>query len=250
MFETYFYQPILNLVIFLINVAPGHDLGIAIILLTIIIKLILYPLSRKSLQGQKALQDLQPKINELKKKYKDNKEAMGKAMMALYKENKVNPLSSCLPLLVQMPFLFAVFRVFRNGMENSLDLVYPFIHNPETINYVSLGFIDLSQRNIPIAVLAGLAQFWQSKMMMTKRPQIKTKGAKDEDMTAIMNKQMLYFMPALTVFIGVSFPGGLALYWLMTTLFTGLQQWYIFNKDNKDKKKNELIEGEVVKVNK
>lgn len=247
MFETYFYQPILNLVIFLINISPGHDLGVAIILLTIIIKLILYPLSRKSLEGQKALQDLQPKINELKKKYKDNKEAMGKAMMGLYKENKVNPLSSCLPLLVQMPFLFAVFRVFRNGMENSLDLVYPFIHTPETINYISLGFIDLSQRNIPIAVLAGLAQYWQTKMMMSKRPQIKTKGAKDEDMAAIMNKQMLYFMPALTVFIGVSFPGGLALYWLMTTLFTGLQQWYIFNKDNKDKKKNEPIEGELVK---
>ena len=246
MFQTFFYQPVLNLLVFLYNIVPGNDLGIAIILLTIVIKLLLLPLSKKSIKSQKALQDLQPKTEELKKKFKDNKEAMSKAMLELYKKNKVNPFSSCLPLIIQLPFLFAVFRVFRDGFDNgTLDLVYPFITRPEAINYISLGFIDLSVRNIPMAVMAGAAQFWQTKMMMTKKPPIKSPGAKDENMAAIMNKQMLYFMPLLTVVIGIQFPGGLALYWLVTTVLTGVQQAWLFNKD--EKKDNKIIEGEIVK---
>jgi len=245
MFQTFFYQPVLNLLVFLYNIVPGNDLGVAIILLTIVIKLILLPLSKKSIKSQKALQDLQPKTDELKKKFKDNKEAMSKAMLELYKKNKVNPFSSCLPLIIQLPFLFAVFRVFRDGFDNgTLDLVYPFITRPEAINYMSLGFIDLSVRNIPMAVMAGAAQFWQTKMMLAKKPPIKSPGAKDENMAAIMNKQMLYFMPILTVVIGIQFPGGLALYWLVTTVLTGAQQAWLFNKDDK---KKPVIEGEIVK---
>jgi len=255
-FETFFYQPILNLLIFFYNIIPGHDLGVAIILLTVTIKLILLPLSKKSLKSQKSLQDLQPKIEALKKKYKDKKEEMGKAMMQLYKDNKVNPFSSCFPLLIQLPFLFAVFRVFRNGFDNgTLDLVYPFLTRPETINYISLGFVDLSVRNVPLAVMAGLAQFWQTKMMMAKKPEIKSKGAQDEGMMAIMNKQMMFIMPLLTVMIGLRFPGGLALYWFVTTVLTALQQIYVFNKKEKEDKIDGSgkpeggtpIEGEVVK---
>jgi len=231
MFQTFFYQPILNLLVFLYNIIPGNDLGVAIILLTIIIKLILLPLSKKSLQSQKALQDLQPKIEEIKNKYKDKKEEMSKAMMQLYKENKVNPLSSCLPLLIQMPFLFAVFRVFRNGLNGeSLNLVYSFIYKPDSIHYISFGFLNLSEKNIVLAILAGAAQFWQAKMMSTKKPAIKSDGSKDESMAAIMNKQMLYFMPVLTVMIAAQFPAGLALYWLVTTLLTVVQQLYLMRK--------------------
>lgn len=230
-FQTIFYQPVLNLLVFLYNIVPGHDLGIAIILLTAVIKLLLLPLSKQSIKAQKSLQDLQPKINEIKKKYAGKKEEMGKAMMALYKENKVNPFSSCLPLLIQLPFLLAVFRVFQDGFANgSLDLVYSFITRPEAINTISLGFIDLSARNIPIAVLAGAAQYWQAKMMVAKKAEVHTEGSKDEDMMAMMNKQMIYLMPIMTVFIGISFPGGLALYWLVTTVLTGLQQVYIFKQ--------------------
>lgn len=233
MFQTLFYQPILNLLIFLYNNVPGNDLGIAIILLTVVIKVVLLPLSRKALTSQKALQELQPKIEEIKKKHKDSREKMSRAMMDLYKNNKVNPFSSCLPLLIQLPFLFAVFRVFRDGLDNNLSLVYSFISQPEAINYIALGFVDLSKKNFYIALLAGLAQFWQSKMMVAKRPTLKSKGAKDEDFMAIMNKQMTFFMPILTVIIGMSFPGGLALYWLTTTVLTGLQQVYLFRKTAK-----------------
>jgi YidC/Oxa1 family membrane protein insertase len=245
-FTIIFYQPILNLLVWLYDVIPGHDIGIAIILLTIIIKLILLPLSKKAIVSQKALQDLQPKIEELKKKYPDNKEEQGKAMIKLYQENKINPFSSCLPLLIQLPFLLAVYQVFRTGlMKGSLDLVYPFINRPESINVISFGFLNLSERNIPLAVLAGLAQFWQAKMMITSKPPVAVrsdKGSLDESMAAMMNKQMLYFMPAFTVFIGLSLPGGLTLYWFVVTILTALQQVFIFNKIiNKDKKLEQPI---------
>ena len=246
-FQTIFYQPMLNLLVFLYNIVPGNDLGIAIILLTIVIKLILLPLSKQSIKSQKALQDLQPKIDELKKKYANNKEEMGRKMMGMYKENKVNPFSSCLPLLVQLPFLFAVFQVFRDGFANdSLDLVYAFISRPDVIDTMSFG-INLADKNIPIAVLAGAAQYWQAKMMLTKKAEVHTKDSKDEDMAAIMNKQMVYFMPILTVVFAMSFPGGLALYWLITTALTGAQQLYIFKQKEKNNKDNGVIEGEVVK---
>jgi len=231
-FQTFFYQPVLNLLVFLYNIIPGNDLGIAIILLTIVIKLVLLPLSKQSIKSQKALQDLQPKIEEIKKKHSKNKEEMGRAMMQLYKDNKVNPLSSCLPLFLQLPFLFAVFRVFRDGFANgSLELVYPFIYKPENLNPIAFGFFDLSVPSPVLAVMAGAAQYWQTKMFMAKKPEVKNKGAQDENMMTIMNKQMMYMMPILTIFIGLTFPGGLALYWLTTTVLTALQQMYIFKKD-------------------
>lgn len=233
-FHVIFYQPILNLLVFLYNIIPGHDIGLAIIVMTVIIKLALLPLSKQAIRSQKSLQNLQPKIDELKKKYANNKEEQGRAMMQLYKQEKVNPFSSCLPLLIQLPFFWAVFRVFSDGLSGkSLDSVYSFISRPEFINPVSLGLVNLSKPNVVLAVLAGAAQFWQAKMMTIKRPEVRGNGAKDEDMMAIMNKQMLYFMPILTVVIGVTFPGGLALYWLVTTLLTALQQLYLLKQKQK-----------------
>jgi YidC/Oxa1 family membrane protein insertase len=249
MFQTFFYQPILNLLVFIYDIVPGQDLGIAIVLLTIVIKILLLPLSKQSIKSQKALQDLQPKVEELKKKYANNKEEMGRKMMALYKENKVNPFSSCLPLLIQLPFLIAVFRVFREGFKNGvLDLVYPFIERPESINTLSLGFLELSKPNVYLAFLAGAAQYWQARLMMSKKKAEKKKDeSKQENMMAIMNKQMLYMMPVLTVFIGLTLPGGLSLYWFLTTVLTAVQQIYIFNKKDNNKKDNDAIEGEIVK---
>jgi len=240
LFNVVLYQPILNLLVFFYNIIPGNDLGIAIILLTVLIKLILYPLSQQSIKGQKALQQLQPKMEAIKQEYKDNKEKQAQAMMALYKNEKINPLSSCLPLLIQLPFLFAVYKVFIDGLKSgSLGLLYPFIHNPGSLNPLFLGFIDLSKPNIYFAVLAGAAQYWQAKMLQTKRPPKGIPGSKDESMTAIMNKQMLYFMPVITIMIGVGLPGGLVLYWFVLTLLTALQQLVVFKKDGRKEKEQE-----------
>lgn len=250
LFTTFFYQPVFNLLIFIYNNLTFQDLGISIVVLIVIIKAILWPLSQKSIKSQKELQDLQPKLDALKEKYKDDKVGLSQATMDIYKENKINPFSSCLPLLIQFPFLIAVFQVFKSDINGKLDLVYSFLNKPESVNMLSLGFLDLSSPNVYLAVLAGLAQFWQSKMMLAKQPTIKTEGAKDENMAAIMSKQMMYFMPVITVFIGLSLPGGLTLYWFFFTLLTILQQRITFskkNKENDESNKKQIIEGEIVK---
>jgi YidC/Oxa1 family membrane protein insertase len=243
LFQTVFYQPIFNLLIFLYNTVSLQDFGVAIVLLTVIVKLILWPLSRKSIKSQKALQELQPKINELKAKHKGNQQVMGKELMALYKKYKVNPFSSCLPLLVQFPVFIAIYRIFREDLNKHLDLVYSFLYRPEIINTSFLGLMDLSKPNIYLAVMAGAAQFWQAKMMMAKKDKnAVVPSNKKEGMAEIMNKQMLYFMPAITIFIGVTLPGGLTLYWLVLTLLTVLQQSLTVKKQEK----TPIIEGEVI----
>lgn len=243
MFKLIFFQPVLNLLIFLYNNLSFQNLGVAIILLTIIIKLVFWSLSKKSIKSQKLIQEIQPKIDELKIKYKDNQAEMSKQMMALYKENKVNPFSSCFPLLIQMPFFIAIFRIFREDISKNFDLLYPFINNPGEINY-NFFSLNLASPIIVFAVLAGIAQFWQSKSMMSKMKKNNT-PKKSDSMSSVMSKQMLYFMPVMTIIIGVKLPGGLTLYLLVLTLMTALQQVLVNRK--KINNESNIIKGEIVK---
>lgn len=230
-YQTVFYQPILNALVFLYNKIPGTDIGIAIIIITILVRLILWPLSAKALRSQKAMQLIQPKLKALQEQHKGNKEALARATMELYASEKVSPFSSCLPLIIQFPFLIAIYQALRDGLASKkLDQLYGFVHNPGTVDPNFLGLMNLGSPSIPLAVLAGAAQFWQSRMLSRLRPSVKTPGAKDEDTMAMMNKQMMYFMPVMTVVIGASLPGGLALYWLATTLLTILQQYISFRE--------------------
>ncbi len=233
-FNTALVQPIFNLLVFLYNVIPGGDMGFAIILLTIIIKMILWPFMNSSLKSQKSLQEIQPKVEELKIKHKDDKEGLAKAMMLLYQQEKVNPFSSCLPLLIQFPILIALYHVLLQGFDPAaLSQLYAFVSNPGTINNLFLGFLDLAVPNLWLAVIAGVFQFFQTRMMITKRPPKQVEGtpaAKDETMLASMNKSMLYMMPVVTVFIGATLPGGLALYWVTITVVSIIQQFVVFRK--------------------
>jgi len=250
LYNLIFYQPLFNFLIWLYNIVPGNDIGLAIIILTLVIRGLLFPLYYQSIRSQRALQEIQPKIEELRERLKDKKEELAKEMMLLYKKEKVNPFSSCLPLIIQLPFLIAVYQVFRHGLNSeSLDLLYPFINNPGHINSISLGLIDLAVPSVVLAFLAGAAQFWQAKMMViTKPPVIKGKeiaGSKDEKMLASMNKQMVYFMPVITIVIGVSLPAGLTLYWFITTLLMALQQLWMFKKKKKEQiEKDQQLEQE------
>ena len=239
LFNLVIFQPILNLLIWLYNVLPGNDIGFAIIVLTIIVKLVLYPMTVAQIKQQKALQDIQPKIDEIRNRLKNDKDAQAKELMDLYKKEKVNPAASCLPLLIQLPIFIGLFNALRDGLAaKSLNYLYPFVANPGTINHMFLGFVDLSKPNYVLAVLAGLAQFWQSWQMFRKPspatppvPEVKgSEGAKDESMASMMNKQMMYMMPIVTVFIGISMPGGLTLYWLVMTLLTVAQQSIFLKK--------------------
>ena len=228
LYNAILLKPIFNALIALYNVTG--DVGIAIVLLTLLVRLIILPITLQSLKSQKALQGLQPKLSALKEKYKGDKPGLAKATMALYKEEKVNPASSCLPLLVQLPIFIALYQALVQGLKNGgMDMLYGFVSKPETVSALAFGFLDLAKASIPIAVLAGISQFWQAKMLSTQMPSKKIEGSKDEAMLGMMNKQMLYAMPVMTVVIGWSLPGGLILYWLVTNLLTILQQ-YVFLK--------------------
>lgn len=230
-FNTIIYQPLFNLLVWLYNIVPGHDTGIVIILFTIVIKVILWPLSASSIKSQRSMTALQPKIEELKAKHKDDKQALAAATMALYRENKVNPFSSCLPLLIQLPVLLGLYWVLSAGLKGeNFGLLYSFVHNPGQLNHMAFGFLDLAKPSVALAVFAGLSQYFQARMLTHQRPVVDTPGSKDENMMAMMNKQMLYFMPILTVLIGLQLPGGLSLYWFVTTLLTILQQHLLFKK--------------------
>jgi len=256
-FTTILYQPLFNIFVGLYNYIP--DVGVVILVFTALIKLVLYPLTASSIKSQKSLTELQPKLEEAKLKYKGNQQAIAQETMRIYKENKVSPFASCLPLLIQLPILIALYYVLQKGLtSNNFDLLYPFIKNPGTINTIAFGFLDLKNGNIVLALLAGAAQFWQARMMIRKQPPKEAgAGAKDEGMMATMNKQMLYFMPVMTVFIGISLPGGLTLYWFFSTVLTALQQLIVFKKHGMNQPPtagkqnggggNEIIEGEVVK---
>ena len=212
LFNVILYQPILNLLVFIYNIIPGHDIGLAIIVLTIIIRLALYPLTNKSIKSQKDLQTIQPKLKALQEKYKNDKTKLASATMNLYRENKVSPFSSCLPLLIQFPILIAVYQVLRTGLVSKQLQLYSFVANPGFLNPISLGFLNLSKPNLVLALITGLAQYWQAQTLSQQQPPAtvrKSKGAKDENMMAVMNKQMKYMMPIFTVLIGISLPSGL-----------------------------------------
>ncbi|MDO8462745.1 MAG: YidC/Oxa1 family membrane protein insertase [bacterium] len=230
MWTTLIVQPLTNILIVFYNVL-GHDLGIAIIALTVLIRLVLYPLSRKAIAGQVAMQRIQPKMKELQQQHKGNREALAKATMALYAEQKVNPLSSCLPTLVQLPFLLGIYGALRLAFEGGAQsLLYAFVAHPTELRDVAFGFLPMGTSSIPLALLAGAAQFWVMKMLVDSRPptSVAQSSGKDEDMMTMMNKQMKYMMPIVTVVIGATLPAGLTLYWLVTTLFQGAQQKLAF----------------------
>lgn len=237
LFDTFVYDPIYNVLIFLYNIIPGQDFGIAIILTTLLLKLVLLPLSRQQIESQKKLQELQPKIKALQHKYKDDKEKQTKAVMEFYKENKVNPFAGCLPLIIQLAFLIAIYRVLINISQAGLSVqdgsLYSFVANPGPINHLFLHIVDLSHPSYVFAILAALAQYYQTKIMILRQPKPEKQNGSDEpDFAQIMTKQMLIIGPALTLFIGFTFPAGLSLYWLVSTLFMIAQQEYILKTAN------------------
>ncbi len=219
-YNTLIYFPLLNLLVAAYNFIP--DIGVVIVLITVIIRLALAPSFHKSLKSQAAMVAIQPKMNEIREKHKNNQQAQAAAMMALYKEHKINPFSSCLPLLAQLPILIALYQVFSRALNNHLDGLYSFVSKPEIISPLFLGILDLSKPSVLLGVFAGLAQFWQSKLMMPKQ------GQQQEGLAKMMSVQTTYVLPIISVVIAVKLPAGLPLYWIVTTLF-GVAQQYIIN---------------------
>lgn len=219
------YRPLFNGLIAAYVFLPGQDLGVAIIVLTAAVRLILHPLFDRQYHSQRVLATLQPKVAEIKKNVKDQQEQT-KKIMALYQESGVHPASGCLPVLIQLPVLFALYRVLVNGLHpEALTALYSFVPHPGTINPVAFGFLNLGAPNVVLAVLAGVFQYLQSRSLLPPR-KARARGG-ERDLSAMMNTQALYVMPIVTVVIALGFPAGLSLYWVATTILGILQQEFL-----------------------
>jgi YidC/Oxa1 family membrane protein insertase len=237
------YRPLFNLLVFVYEAIPGQDLGLAIILVTILVRLALYKVNGKAIQGQRELQEIQPEIREIQQKYKEDKEKQAHELMAIYQKHKISPFSGCLPILIQFPIIIALYQVFINGFrDDSLRLLYSFVHNPGHLDAVSFGgIIDLAAPSAALALIAGVLQYFQTKSLMDvaskkraaepqKAEEEKSAEEKMQDFSQALSKNMMYTMPAVTFLFGLKLPSGLALYWSVTTLFAIVQQYFIIKK--------------------
>ena len=170
-FNTFFYEPLYNGLVFLISIMPGADVGLAVIVLTLLVKIIILPLSHKSVASQAKMRSIEPEMKRVKERHKDKQE-QARQVMDLYKKHGVNPFSGCFLMLVQLPIIFALYWVFFKGLANNIDqtILYSFVVAPEQINVHFLGFIDMSQKNIILAALAGISQYFQMKLSMPPIP--------------------------------------------------------------------------------
>jgi YidC/Oxa1 family membrane protein insertase len=219
-----FYRPIYNTLIFLIAEIPGHSLGLAIIILTIIIRTILIIPSQKAMKSQRRMQELQPMIEKIKEKHKGDQAKISQEMMQIWKTHKVNPMGSCLPLLLQFPILIALFWVIKGGLNPDNTYLLYTQYDGFSFHNISSQFLglDLLKANLYVLpLIVGLLQFIQMKMAMMKVP-------KKNEM-AIANNMMTYMMPIMIAVFTASLPAGVGLYWGTSTLY-GLVQQYFVNK--------------------
>lgn len=234
LFDTLFYQPLLNFLVLIYNLLPFKDLGLVVILLTILIKLILWPFNSKGIESQRALKELEPKLKELREKFKDNEEELARRTMALYQEAKINPFSGILLLFIQLPVLFAIFKLFQNvASTESLTGLYPFIISPGRIEPFFLK-MNLAANNAVMAALAAAFQFVQSKFFS---PELKIDEKNKSAMAGIWQKQMIYFLPLFTFFILLKIPAAISLYLIVSTIFAIIQSIYISRKKCSAEKK-------------
>lgn len=238
MWTKILYQPLLNILILFYNLL-GQNLGLSIILLTVLVRVILLPLTLKPQAMQKKIKELQPELEAIKRNHGHDKRLLAQKTLELYQARGINPLSSYLLLLIQMPILIALYQVFFKLNPSQFHLLYPFVPRPETINS-QFFWLNLSKPDpfYILPILAGLSQFWQSKMMMPKEE--KKPEGETAALTQAFSKQMIYFFPFMIFFIAARLPSALGLYWVMTTLFTIAQQ-YLFLKEKIRFKKGSII---------
>lgn len=223
------YEPLYNALVFLTSHMPAADIGLGVIALTLVVKIITFPLTQKSLKSQIEMKAIEPQLEALKKEF-PNKEEQAKKTFELYKTHKINPFSGCLVLIVQLPILIALYRVFWNGIGYDQTLLYPFVHYPEHIRTMFLGIIDVGSKNIILAILAGVAQFFQMKLAM---PPYKAKEGDTSfkgQLMKNMNMQMKYLMPVFLAFIAYTTSGAIALYLIVNSVISIAQEVYIRRK--------------------
>jgi YidC/Oxa1 family membrane protein insertase len=218
----------------MMDILPFLDLGMSIIVFTIIIKLILFPISQKSVVTQAKIKLLEPKLNEIREKYKDKQEQALKTM-ELYKNEKINPLSGFFLILIQIPIIFALYFIFlKAGFPDvKTEILYPFIDVPNNINMTFLGLFDVSKKSIILAFLAGLSQFFQALLSTPKiQPKKETDGL-SADFSRSMSLQMRYVFPVIIFVVAYNVSAAVALYWAVSNIFMIGQELYVKSKMSK-----------------
>src|SRR3989344_793095 len=222
--KTLFYIPLYNGLIFLIDVLPGHSVGLAVILLTLLIKLLLSPLSHQAAKFQLEMKVHESEINRIKERFKEDKQAQGKAILEFYREKKINPFAAILPLFIQIPIVIALYYVFYKGGLPSVDaaLLYSFVPVPNPDMHF-LG-MDILEKSLLLAILAGGAQFLQARFAMPKAPEKSATPSLGNDLARSMHLQMKYILPIFMGFVSYAVSGAVALYFITSSLFTIAQE--------------------------
>ncbi len=239
LFNTIFFNPIYNGLIFLLANFSWMDMGVAVIIITILVKTLIFPLTKKSIKLQIIQKKIDPDIKKIKKEYSDNKEEQARKIMDLYKENKLNPLSGIVIMFIQIPIIFALYFVFLNGglPEVNIEILYPFINIPSNINTVFLNLIDMMEKSLLLAILAGASQYIQIQLIL---PKIDFKSNKKrnfkEDLMRSMNLQMKFIMPIIVVVISYYLPSAIALYWITSNIFMISQEIFVRRKIEEESK--------------
>lgn len=235
--HTIFFDPVYNSLVFFIDTVRGGDVGLAIVFTVVLVKVVILPLSLKAARTQLVMRELQPKLNEIKEKYKEQRETQALKTMEIFKEAKVNPFSSILLLFIQIPIIIALyFSVARGGgiplPEINIDLLYSFVKIPETVNMIFLGFVDIAAKSFPLALLAGITQFIHTKMTLPPaKPKDPNKGPDfKEDFARSMNMQMRYVMPGIIFVVAYSISAAIALYFTISNIMSIGQELVVRKK--------------------
>lgn len=231
--HTLFFDPVYNGLIYFIDVLPGGDVGIAIILTTIVVKAILLPLSIKAIKTQKVIKEIDPKIKEIKEAVKDPQE-QARQIMDLYKQSGINPFASLLLMFIQIPIIIALYLSVSNGGGIPLpgvnvDLLYAFVPQPDVITMHFLGMMDIAQKSLPLAIAAGVAQFVHGQLSFPKLPPRDPNAAPSmkEDFGRNMQLQMKYIMPVLIIVVAYTISAAIALYFIVSSLTAIAQELFL-----------------------
>jgi YidC/Oxa1 family membrane protein insertase len=235
--HTFFFDPIYNSLVFFIDVVRGGDVGIAIILTVIFVKLILLPISLKAARTQLLMNEMEPKMREIKEQYKDNKEEQARRTLELFQVNKVNPFSSILLLFIQIPIVIALYFAVYKGGGVALPLIntevlYSFIPTPETVSMLFFGMMDIGEKSVVLALLAGLTQYIHTHLSMPKlaaRDPEKEASFKD-DFNRSLQLQMRYVMPVIIFIAAYTISAAIALYFTISNLMSIAQEYVVRHK--------------------
>ncbi len=227
-FFTFFYQPLYNGLVFLMDVIPWVDIGVAVVIFTILVKLILFPLSRKAVRTQFLIKKYDADLKKIKENHKDRQEQAVKTL-EFYREKKINPFSSIVLLFIQLPIIFALYKVFASsGLPViNTEILYNFVATPTQVNVFFLGLIDIAMKSAPLAFLAAITSYFQIKYALPPKNNTPSGSQFKDDFAKSMRIQMLFIFPIVVFFISYNISGALALYWITSNLFAIGQEVYV-----------------------